>query len=68
MGKKQILLVTVSPIFPINSGGKKYIANLTLPLAGEYDYHLIACGTPEDEEINKKYEQEYRNILNLIVL
>lgn len=60
MGKKQILVVTVSPIFPVNSGGKKYIANLTLPLAGEYDFHLIACGTPEDEEINKKYEQEYQ--------
>ena len=60
MRKKQILIVTVSPIFPVNSGGKRYTANLVLPLADEYDFHLIACATPEDVKLNQKYDNEYR--------
>ena len=59
MQKKQILIVTVSPIFPPDSGGNMYRANTILPLAKEYDLHLIAHGTAEDLEALPKYEKEY---------
>lgn len=60
MKKKQILVVTVSPIFPPNSGGKMYLANMILPLTEEYDFHLIAYASQDDEIINHKYEDEYK--------
>lgn len=56
--KKQILVCTVSPIFPISSGGKIYTANTILPLSEEYDYNLISFYEEGDDSIIT-YKSEY---------
>lgn len=57
--KKQILLCTVSPIFPIASGGKIYTANMILPIADEYDYHLVSFIREHDKREIEQYKEEY---------
>jgi glycosyltransferase involved in cell wall biosynthesis len=49
VGKKPgVLLVTTSPLLPLNAGGRIYAWGTTAPLAGDFDYHLIALATPEE--------------------
>ncbi|HEX6147944.1 MAG TPA: glycosyl transferase family 1, partial [Acidimicrobiia bacterium] len=49
MAKKPgVLLVTTSPLLPLNAGGRIYTWGTTAPLAGEFDYHLITLATPDE--------------------
>ena len=46
--KPGVLLVTTSPLLPLNAGGRIYTWGTTAPLADEFDYHLIALATPQE--------------------
>ena len=46
--KPGVLLVTTSPLLPLNAGGRIYTWGTTAPLAGKFDYHLITLATPEE--------------------
>ena len=48
MPKKNILVITPYPLFPDKSGGRMGILSSIIPLANEYNYHLLAVTSPEE--------------------
>lgn len=46
--KPGVLLVTTSPLLPLNAGGRIYTWGTTEPLADDFRYHLIALATEEE--------------------
>lgn len=57
--KKKILVFTLSPPLPANSGAPIYVTNTLLPLADKYDFHLYTIGGPAEVEHVKKHKAEY---------
>jgi glycosyltransferase involved in cell wall biosynthesis len=46
--KPGVLLVTTSPLLPLNAGGRIYTWGTTAPLADDFDYHLITLATAQE--------------------
>ena len=46
--KPGVLLVTTSPLLPLNAGGRIYTWGTTALISDEFDYHLIALATEEE--------------------
>ena len=57
--KKKILVFTLSPPLPANSGAPIYVTNTLLPLSEVYDFHLYTIGGPAEIEHIKKHQAEY---------
>lgn len=70
MSKKNILVITPFPLYPDNSGGRMGILSSIIPLANEYNYHLLAIASSEEvkqfdnDRVNllKKYYQVFKTI------
>ena len=57
--KPGVLLVTTSPLLPLNSGGRIYTWGTTAPLVDQFEYHLIALATAEEME---EFERDKPNL------
>lgn len=64
--KKQVLICTVSPLYPLDSGGKIYSANSILPLAGEFDFHLIAFIPPNARKEALEHFSEHKRYFKTV--
>lgn len=59
MHKKNLLIFTLSPPLPANSGAPIYIKNTLIPLSEKYNLHLYTIGGGAEIELIKKYRSEY---------
>ena len=57
--KKSLLVFTLSPPLPANSGAPIYICNTLLPLADKYDLHLYTIGGPDEIAHIKRHQSLY---------
>jgi glycosyltransferase involved in cell wall biosynthesis len=57
--KINILIFTLSPPLPANSGGPIYITNTLIPLAEKYNLHLYVIGGLEEMEYVRKHKSLY---------
>lgn len=66
--KPGVLLVTTSPLLPLNAGGRIYTWGTTEPLASDFRYHLIALATDEElEEFERdraELTRRYRSVFD----
>lgn len=64
--KPGVLLVTTSPLLPLNAGGRIYTWGTTEPLADDFEYHLIALATRDEmaefERDRESLTSRYREI------
>lgn len=56
---KKILVFTLSPPLPANSGAPIYVTNTLLPLSEAYEFHLFTIGGPADIEHVEMHRAEY---------
>lgn len=67
--KPGVLLVTTSPLLPVDAGGRIYTWGTTAPLAEDFDYHLISLATPEElaefeadrAELTNRYHEVFKS-------
>ncbi|MDH3730740.1 MAG: glycosyltransferase family 4 protein [Acidimicrobiia bacterium] len=68
--KRSVLLVTTTPLLPLDSGGRIYAWGTTEPLAPDWDYHLLAMANTEEEAdfVANRDEQlrEYRRVFRSV--
>ncbi|PUE09147.1 glycosyl transferase family 1 [Limnohabitans sp. T6-5] len=57
--KKNLLIFTLSPPLPANSGAPIYITNTLLPLAEKYNLYLYTIGGEAEIEHIRKHQSEY---------
>lgn len=57
--KKSLLIFTLSPPLPANSGAPIYITNTLIPLADKYDLHLYTIGGSDEIAHIKRYQGLY---------
>jgi len=57
--KKNLLIFTLSPPLPANSGAPIYITNTLIPLADKYDLHLYTIGGPDEIAQIKQHQSLY---------
>lgn len=70
MSKKNILVITPYPLYPDNSGGRMCALSSIIPLANEYNYHLLAVASSEEllqfmnnrGDLLKKYYKIFKTI------
>lgn len=60
MPKKNILVITPFPLYPDNSGGRMGILSSIIPLANEYNYHLLAVMSSDEL---KQFGNDRENLL-----
>ncbi|WP_343578041.1 glycosyltransferase [Pseudomonas sp.] len=57
--KKNLLIFTLSPPLPANSGAPIYVTNTLLPLANKYNLHLYTIGGEAEVAHIRKHKEEY---------
>ena len=57
--KNNLLIFTLSPPLPANSGAPIYITNTLIPLAEKYNLHLFTIGGQDEVEHIKKHQDLY---------
>ncbi|QJP11923.1 glycosyltransferase family 4 protein [Pseudomonas multiresinivorans] len=57
--KKNLLIITLSPPLPANSGAPIYVTNTLLPLADQYNLHLYTIGGEAEVAHIEKHRKEY---------
>lgn len=64
--RKKLLVFTLSPPLPANSGAPIYIVNTLLPLADKFDLYLFTIGGEAEVEHVRKYRCEYERYFRAV--
>lgn len=64
--KNNLLVFTLSPPLPANSGAPIYITNTLLPLAAKYNLYLFTIGGEAEAEHIRKHQEEYERYFRVV--
>lgn len=64
--RRKVLIFTLSPPIPSNSGGSIYTANYILPLAERYELHLFVIGGDSERDLIRQHQDQYDSIFKSI--
>lgn len=59
--KPSILLISITSPIPSSSGGARAVAHSVLPLANEYNFHLLLVGNTELSDCVLKHVDDFKN-------
>ena len=66
MTKPKILMFTLAPPLPPQSGGARYSVNTTLELCDRYDFHLFTIGGEKEREHVQKHRALYDRVFKSV--